>query len=343
MADKKLDQKQHARHLYMTQGLSQKEIADIVGVSERTVHTWIHQYTWNKLRQASFQAPVTIADNLCSQIVELQNTIASREPGKRFPTMEEAEVSRKLIASLEKVKKYPSVSQAMQIFESFRAYIRPHNKALAGELARYFSSFVEAKGYNGFVPYQPEYAVEQYAPVSPFYEETPGFDTDEEDTTRCNSKHECLHPDDCKYAHCRLAPQITHEHYQVAPDQLAHHRAYAATAGGNSAIPEREPIVCTAQEECSELFSDTIQTTYPATQLHPAAFPQNVPGKPLIRRTEIPDEVSRSNPAIAPSENHKNNMLQPAKKHPHFITTRQPRNNNSITPNHPPANTDLAA
>ncbi len=92
------NKKQQAQRLYM-EGKSQKDIAATVGVSERTVYTWVHQYAWNKLHLASYQAPATIADNLCSQIIELQNAIAAREPGKRYPTGEEAEVTRKLIVS----------------------------------------------------------------------------------------------------------------------------------------------------------------------------------------------------------------------------------------------------
>src|SRR5580700_3864793 len=99
------DKKQLAQHLYMTQCKSQKEVAKEVGVSERTVYTWIHQYAWDKLKLAAYQAPATISENLCCQLVELQNAVARREPGLRYPTPQEAEVTRKLIACLEKMKK----------------------------------------------------------------------------------------------------------------------------------------------------------------------------------------------------------------------------------------------
>src|SRR6185295_4836461 len=116
------ERKRDAQFLYINEGRSQKEIAEKTGVSERTVFTWVHQYSWDKLRLASFQAPATIADNICSQLVELQNSIAAREPGNRVPTPQEAETSRKLIVCLEKMKKYPSLSQAMQIMETFRNF-----------------------------------------------------------------------------------------------------------------------------------------------------------------------------------------------------------------------------
>ena len=42
------DKFQQARHLYMTGAKTQKEIAEIVGVTERTIYNWIHQFAWGK-------------------------------------------------------------------------------------------------------------------------------------------------------------------------------------------------------------------------------------------------------------------------------------------------------
>ncbi len=125
------DKKQLARHLYLTQGKSQKEIAQEVGVSERTIYTWVHQYAWQRLKTAALQAPATITDNLCSQLVEMQNVIASREPGKRFPSQQEMDIMRKLVLSIDTMKKSPSLAQNMQMIESFKEFVRPLNKEFA--------------------------------------------------------------------------------------------------------------------------------------------------------------------------------------------------------------------
>ncbi len=199
-----MEKKKQAQQLYMAGGKSQKEIAETVGVSERTVHTWIHQYEWDKLRLAAFRAPVTIADNFCAQLVELQNDIATRPPGKRYPTLEEAEVSRKLIAALEKIKKYPSLSLNMQVLETFRNYVRPLDKEFASKIGRYSEQFLEGKSVNGYAPYQVEYGVEPVAPISPYYEE-PDYEeplTDDIDPP-CPDINTCLHEGNCTYPHCQ--------------------------------------------------------------------------------------------------------------------------------------------
>ncbi len=165
------DKFQQARHLYMTGAKTQKEIAEIVGVTERTIYNWIHQFAWEKLKQASYAAPAIISGNLCSQLVEMQNEIAAREPGKRFPTLQDAEVTRKLVTCIEKLKKYPSLPQNMQMLQTFRDFVRPRNNDFSSRIGHYTELFLEANAKNGFYPYELEYGMEQVSPVTPFYEE----------------------------------------------------------------------------------------------------------------------------------------------------------------------------
>jgi DNA-binding XRE family transcriptional regulator len=193
------DKRKLARTLFMEGLKTQQQIAEEVGVSERTIHTWIHKFTWDKLRLFALQAPVTIADNFCSQIVEMQLNIAGRNHGQRFPTAIEAEIMRKLVNSLEKMKKYPSLSTNMQVLETFRNYIRPFDPRFTADLSKYIESFIEGKSVNSYRPYQLEYGVSAEAPGA-FYEE-------EEDLiperVLCGNSP-CKSPGNCHNPYCRL-------------------------------------------------------------------------------------------------------------------------------------------
>ncbi len=162
-----------ARDLYMNEGKTQKEIAAIVGVCERTIHGWIKQHAWDKLKQAAFHAPAIIADHLCSQIVELQSTIAEREPGKRFPTLQEAETTRKLICCLEKVKKSTSLAQNIQMIESFTRFARTKSQAACSTIHKFGEEYLEARAINGYKPYEMEYYPYNVSPFSVFDSEVP--------------------------------------------------------------------------------------------------------------------------------------------------------------------------
>jgi transposase-like protein len=280
MADKTIDKKQRAQFIFMTEGKSQKEIAAEVGVSERTIHTWVHQYAWDKLRLAALQAPATIADNICSQLVELQNTIAAREPGNRFPTMQEAEVTRKLITCLEKMKKYPSLSQNMQMLETFRNYVRPLDKDFSRKLGGYTEKFLTGKNINGFAPYQVEYCVDAIAPISPFYEETE--ESFPAKAVPCPDIDTCLHIGKCHYPDCMEEEQAPPEpliRYSVSPAVLQLNRAHAFAQSQQQqtgSIPAKTPA------------ADTPGSPAPAADVQTA-------------NCQLPTAISGSNPAISQS------------------------------------------
>ncbi len=161
-----------ARHLYMTTSCTQREIAEQLGVSERTIYNWIKGNAWDRLRQAAYAAPVMIAENLCSQLVELQNDIAGREAGKRYPTMQEAEITRKLITGIEKMKKYPSLPQSTQVLETFKQFIAPSaDREFRRILNMQSVRFLEGQAKNGYLPYQLEYGMDNIPPLNPYYQE----------------------------------------------------------------------------------------------------------------------------------------------------------------------------
>ena len=160
-----------AQRLYFTEFLTQKDIAARVGVTERTIYNWIRQYAWDKLKQASLQAPAMIAESLCSQLVELQAAIAARKPGTRFPTPQEAEIQRKLIASIEKTKKSPTLGQSMQLFRLFSDWVGKKNgtEDFCWDLGYWYSKFLEKQAQNCYAPYEMEYGVGSISPLNPWY------------------------------------------------------------------------------------------------------------------------------------------------------------------------------
>ncbi len=218
------DKKQLARHLYLALGKTQKEIALEVGVSERTIYTWVHHYAWHKLKVAALQAPATITDNLCSQLVEMQNMIAAREPGKRFPSQQEMDVMRKLVLSIDTMKKSPSLAHNMQMIESFKEFVRPLNKEFSIQLAHYANRFLTAKSKNGYAPYQMEYGIDLQA-VSPLYDELNGTEPlDSENppatTAPCESTLNCAHKStgQCQWPKCSDLKLTTDDPKSSRPD-----------------------------------------------------------------------------------------------------------------------------
>jgi len=146
---------------------TQRNIAQQLEVTERTVYNWIKTNAWDRLRRSAHAAPAMIAENLCSQLIEMQNAIASREVGSRYPTMQEAETTRKIIASMEKIKKATGMSQQMQVLQTFGNFIKPNvSRDVMYHFNRQTINYFEAEAKNGYLPYDIEYGIHD-EPIEP--------------------------------------------------------------------------------------------------------------------------------------------------------------------------------
>jgi hypothetical protein len=99
---------QTAQTLFFEGIYSRKEIAENVGVSERTLYNWIKESSWEKQRTDANIAPVHILHNFVNQLSEMQKNIASRFEGFRVPDKEEMDIQHKLFTDIIKIKDYPT-------------------------------------------------------------------------------------------------------------------------------------------------------------------------------------------------------------------------------------------
>jgi transposase-like protein len=292
MSDKNIERKQQAQLLYITQGKSHAEIADEVGVTERTVFNWVHQYAWDKLRLAAYQAPVSIANSLCSEIVEMQQAIALRETGQRFPTPQESMTMQRMVSCLEKMKKYPSLSQNMQILEGFKNYMKPINKEFSKDLGHYTDRYLSSAAHNGFAPYQLEYGVDAAPPLAPYYEE----EETEPEFIPCPNMDTCLHPGNCGYPNCTKKPR-----------PLFDNAASYSIPGIHYARPYLEPLMNICRKELAgpdenELIVNIIRSRYDAANTSPDP------------------EISGNDPETTSIENAEKNRIEKAIGTPTYVT-----------------------
>lgn len=202
----KANEKLLARTLYFETDKTQAEIAATLNINPKTLYLWMKDEEWRKLKRAARQAPAIIVDNLYNQLAELHNSITSRPEGNRFPTREEAEISRKLILSIDKIKRQATLSDNIQVMKSFTSYLNSINPDLAKQVILVADDFIKTKCKDDFSPYDMEYQYDDNSndipePVQePVQEETgelstmqPQASADEDPTaepnTRANEEH----------------------------------------------------------------------------------------------------------------------------------------------------------
>ncbi len=140
----KTTQNQLAKDLYFGTHKTQKEIADEVGITTKTLYLWIKKGAWDELRTASLAAPAIMVDNFSHMVVELQTEIGQRPVTNRFPKQQEMETLRKLVNCIVKLKDYGSTGMNMQVMADFAKYIGP-DEEFKQKLQLYAEGYFKAR------------------------------------------------------------------------------------------------------------------------------------------------------------------------------------------------------
>ncbi len=130
----KTEQKQKAKELYFNSHMSLAQIADEIDVDPKTLYRWAKGEAWDKLKQAALVAPAIVVENMFTQLLKLQKHIASR--ADQFPTIQEAEITRKLTSCITQMNKYLELGMNMKITDSFCDYIYDNDPFHAMDLIR---------------------------------------------------------------------------------------------------------------------------------------------------------------------------------------------------------------
>lgn len=136
------DQKLQARELYFQTDLNQSQIAAEVGVSQKTVSLWVSAGRWATLKEMSRNTPAMMVDNMYAELVELNNAIQTREPGKRFATREEADIRRKLLLGIRCIQQQQSAGSHMEVLLNFIEFLKRSAPALTKEITLLADSYL---------------------------------------------------------------------------------------------------------------------------------------------------------------------------------------------------------
>ena len=111
--------KEWAKLLFLTTDLTQAEIAVKIGVSRITIVRWAKE--WEGLKLNFLQTREARIKSTLMQLNELDESIAAREQGARYPTVKEADIRRKLTATSRRSNRRPpcgTLSMCQEIFST---------------------------------------------------------------------------------------------------------------------------------------------------------------------------------------------------------------------------------
>lgn len=177
--DKRL--KNLAETIYLSDDvLSQKDVAEKVGITEKTLGKWIAQYGWSEKRKSLLVTKKSQLVNLYNQLEKLNDEIRTRplvrdvplslkkpikiKDGKvesihyptyneldypikfsNFPTSSEADIISKITAAIKKLETETNVGEIIETGIAFLNFIKPHNLEFAKQFSGYFDTFIQTK------------------------------------------------------------------------------------------------------------------------------------------------------------------------------------------------------
>lgn len=165
MGLKKDQEKEYAKILFVQQNLTQKEIAERVAVSEKTIGKWVADGAWDKLKRSLLVTKKQQISMLYDQLEWLNEQIANRsilydapnplpkdKKESDYPiiqgnvaTSKEADTIMKLTASINKMETETSIGHIVEVAQEFIDFARDVDFKLSKEITTIFDMFINHK------------------------------------------------------------------------------------------------------------------------------------------------------------------------------------------------------
>lgn len=143
MALKKAQEREYARVLFISGNHSQKEIAERVGVTEKTLGKWIEEGSWHKLRKSMLTTKQTNLGLLYDQLDWLNLDISVRD--LKVATTKEADVLIKLTAAIKNLETETSLGEIIEVARGFIEFVRTQDLDLAKKITIFFDLYIQMK------------------------------------------------------------------------------------------------------------------------------------------------------------------------------------------------------
>jgi DNA-binding XRE family transcriptional regulator len=134
-----------AKVLYLKENLTQKEIAQKVGSTEKTISAWVNKGNWERLRSSLIVTKEEELRRIYMQINELNTAIFARPEGARFANNKEADTLAKLAATIRALETETSIADTIEVAKNVINFIKKEDLPAAQNIAKYFDEFIKNK------------------------------------------------------------------------------------------------------------------------------------------------------------------------------------------------------
>jgi putative ATPase subunit gpP of terminase len=139
------DKKQQAKNLYFQTELTKTQIANLLQVSRRSLHYWIKEGNWERLKHSAEHLPSILAENCYHIIGHLTEHYLSEGRLTSPVSHKEADTLHKLAITIGKLQNRSTLNENMEMFGYFLDGLKKRNPKMAEDIAPYIDEYISAR------------------------------------------------------------------------------------------------------------------------------------------------------------------------------------------------------
>ena len=161
MGVNKKQEQEYARILYVSERITYKEIAERVGVSEKTIGKWAEVGNWDKLRKSLLTTRQSQLVHWYNQLEAINEYIAERPDiilkgktvpnphQKNIPTNAEADTMSKITSNIQRLETEIGLGEYVEVSKKLLGFIQSIDLNEAKRFKNYIDEFINSKLKNG--------------------------------------------------------------------------------------------------------------------------------------------------------------------------------------------------
>ena len=143
MGSKKSKERELAKLLFVSEGLTQKEIAIRCEVTEKTVSRWKEEDSWDKLRRSLLMVKEEQLTDLYSKLEDLNSHI--RDTKGNIVDSRDVDAIAKLTSSIKQLEQDTNVGDVISVAKKIIHFIQEDDIEFAQKLTNYFDLFIKSE------------------------------------------------------------------------------------------------------------------------------------------------------------------------------------------------------
>lgn len=140
---KRNNKKQKAKSLFLTGQYDQKEIAALVGASEKTISRWKQEDGWDSMKESLLTTRDNELKRLYKMLAILNDYIDEKSNDKIPINSKEADAVLKLTAAIKNLELETSIADKVEVGTAFIDCVRKEDLELSRQIADWFDVFLK--------------------------------------------------------------------------------------------------------------------------------------------------------------------------------------------------------